>query len=178
MDAGWQGILCDAATGNVISINVAGKGLEGTIPDSIRKCHGLHAAIPADYSMLPRLVLNDGWQMPSVLCRGTCTAGAQLLAQHECNTLSSTKSGCDHAGNFTDLQLLDISSNSFTGSLPDTAAFAKLRTIDARNNPSLQGGLPAPAAPCALTHILLPNCNFSGETGKMHCIVEAARQGS
>lgn len=60
MDAGWQGILCDATTGNVVSINVAGKGLEGTIPDSLRKCHGLHTANLADYCYAATPALYDG----------------------------------------------------------------------------------------------------------------------
>uniref|UniRef100_A0A0D9YST6 non-specific serine/threonine protein kinase n=1 Tax=Oryza glumipatula TaxID=40148 RepID=A0A0D9YST6_9ORYZ len=149
----WEGIICDV-DGAVTEILLASRGLEGRISSSLSELTSL-SRLNLSYNSL------SGGLPPELIFSGSI-----VVLDVSFNCLGGELQEVDSSSSDWPLQVLNISSNLFTGAFPSTTweKMSNLVAINASNN-SFTGHIPSSFCISSLSFAALDLCynQFSGE---------------
>uniref|UniRef100_A0A0E0G797 Leucine-rich repeat-containing N-terminal plant-type domain-containing protein n=1 Tax=Oryza nivara TaxID=4536 RepID=A0A0E0G797_ORYNI len=149
----WEGIICDV-DGAVTEILLASRGLEGRISSSLSELTSL-SRLNLSYNSL------SGGLPPELIFSGSI-----VVLDVSFNRLGGELQEVDSSSSDWPLQVLNISSNLFTGAFPSTTweKMSNLVAINASNN-SFTGHIPSSFCISSLSFAALDLCynQFSGE---------------
>ncbi|EEE57077.1 hypothetical protein OsJ_06902 [Oryza sativa Japonica Group] len=149
----WEGIICDV-DGAVTKILLASRGLEGRISSSLSELTSL-SRLNLSYNSL------SGGLPPELIFSGSI-----VVLDVSFNRLGGELQEVDSSSSDWPLQVLNISSNLFTGAFPSTTweKMSNLVAINASNN-SFTGHIPSSFCISSLSFAALDLCynQFSGE---------------
>jgi len=144
----WEGVTC--ASGNVVSLVLAGKRLDGTLDPSI-----------GDLTLLQHLVLGPNYLSGSIPAEiGDLSQLQILILSHN----EFTGSIPANLGSLSNLERMDINSNSLSGAIPsELGDLAALEKLDLKKN-ALSDPIPTGLGSLSnLSHLDLQDNNLTGQ---------------